>query len=310
MADQGVVAASSSANPRYRFESNKASRRYVFRVTPFGTRLAYPGTAEPHDGTFMQELQTTLPSTAPCEDAFTAAGGQRALLLVCSLAFLLLAVLSYNYLSWRAVGLNYEALSAVVGTNATLAFVGFVAFHIAIVALGLPGGGILAVTAGVLFGWLTGIAAAMAGAVLGAIAIFLAARMSLERVFSSAYGAMDRAPPHWLWCRTDQLFNRLRAIRRLPASPSNLLVPHVGVRFEAIRARHSIGILPPVTAFTYLGSVIGVGIAAQNGELQRLYRRPSPRRRCRLPLWHRLSAFPGQKLSSPPPCSLASHFYR
>ncbi len=243
----------------------------------------------------MQELQTTLPSTAPCEDAFTAAGGQRALLLVCSLAFLLLAVLSYNYLSWRAVGLNYEALSAVVGTNATLAFVGFVAFHIAIVALGLPGGGILAVTAGVLFGWLTGIAAAMAGAVLGAIAIFLAARTSLGRVFAARTG---------LWIerlRTgfgEDGISYLIVLRVIgvPGFLVNLGAALLGVRLKPFVLGTLIGILPPVTAFTYLGSVIGVGIAAQNANFSACIAAHPLDADAACPYGIDWSAFPGQEL--------------
>ena len=200
-------------------------------------------------------------------------------------------MLSYNYLSWRAVGLNYEALSAVVGTNATLAFVGFVAFHIAIVALGLPGGGILAVTAGVLFGWLTGIAAAMAGAVLGAQSPSSSPRGRPLVECSQRVRRYGSSASALALVRTGSAHPIVLRVIGVPGFLVNLGAALLGVRLKPFVLGTLIGILPPVTAFTYLGSVIGVGIAAQNANFS-ARRRPSPRRRCRLPLWHRLERIP------------------
>ena len=243
----------------------------------------------------MQELQTTLPSTAPCEDAFTTASGQRALLLVCFVALVLLALLSYNYASWRTVGLNYEALSAVVAANATLAFVGFLVFHIAVVALGLPGGGILAVTAGVLFGWLTGIAAAMAGAVLGAIAIYLAARTSLGSVFAARSGPwIERLRSGFAEDGISYLIV-LRVIG-VPGFLVNLGAALLGVGLKPFVLGTLIGILPPVTAFTYLGSVIAVGIAAQNANFSACIAAHPLDADAACPYGIDWSAFPGQEL--------------
>ena len=82
----------------------------------------------------------------------------------------------------------------------------------------------------------------------------------------------------------------------VPGFLVNLGAALLGVQLKPFVLGTLIGILPPVTAFTYLGSVIGVGIAAQNANFSACIAAHPLDADAACPYGIDWSAFPGQEL--------------
>jgi len=85
----------------------------------------------------------------------------------------------HTYLSFDALAAHRDTLTALADTYPVLAVGGFIVAYATATALSLPGGAVLTILGGFLFGtWLGGAAAAV-GATLGATGLFVAARAGL-----------------------------------------------------------------------------------------------------------------------------------
>ena len=70
-------------------------------------------------------------------------------------------------------------LSALIAEYPALSLLAFIGLYTVIVALSLPGGAVMTIAGGFLFGWLWGGVAAIIAATIGAIVVFLVARSTL-----------------------------------------------------------------------------------------------------------------------------------
>jgi len=127
----------------------------------------------------------------------------------------------------------------------------------------LPGGVIMTLTGGFLFGPVVGAIAAMAGALAGASVIFLIARSAAGEWLTRRAGpfAAKRAEGF----RADA-FSYLLFLRLAPIFPFwlvNLAPALFGVRFSTFIAATGIGILPATVTFAVLGAGLGSVIAVQ-----------------------------------------------
>ena len=93
-----------------------------------------------------------------------------------------------HYLSFSALAEHRDTLTGFVADNMALAIGIYVAAYAVAVALSLPGGAILTITGGFLFGLWLGTAATVIGATLGAVGIFLAAKTALGNSLKSKVG--------------------------------------------------------------------------------------------------------------------------
>src|SRR4030042_4611949 len=59
----------------------------------------------------------------------------------------------HRYLTIAALAENREALRALIGANTVLSLAIFIALYAAVVALSVPGGAVLTIAGGFLFGW-------------------------------------------------------------------------------------------------------------------------------------------------------------
>src|SRR5947209_4074431 len=82
-------------------------------------------------------------------------------------------------LSWAGLEAHQAALHAFVAAHPLASAIGYVALYAVAVALSLPGGAVLTVAGGLLFGLVPGAALAVVGATLGAVLLFLIARFAL-----------------------------------------------------------------------------------------------------------------------------------
>lgn len=170
----------------------------------------------------------------------------------------------HEYLNFKTIGLNYEALKRFVGENFVGAILAYVLLYILVVALSLPGGLVMTLSGGLLFGWLATAIATVFGATIGATVLFLIAKSS----FGEALAA--KAGPWLAKLRAgfqENALNYLLFLRLVPAFPFfvvNLAPAFLGVPLRTYVLGTFFGIIPGTTAFSVLGAGLGSAVESQN----------------------------------------------
>jgi uncharacterized membrane protein YdjX (TVP38/TMEM64 family) len=184
------------------------------------------------------------------------------LILVAATAFVF-AMGWHRYLTIEALAENREALRAYIGANMLLSLAIFIAVYAAAVALSLPGGAVLTLAGGLLFGWLLGGIASIFGATIGASIVFLIARSALGDLLAA------RAGPFLSRFREgfqEDAFSYLLFLRLVPIFPFwlvNLAPSLLGVSFGTYVATTFLGIIPGTFAFALAGNGLDSVIEAQ-----------------------------------------------
>ena len=176
---------------------------------------------------------------------------------------LFLALNLQRFLSFDTLRDNRDTLQAFVGENAVVAVLIYMAIYMVAVALSLPGGLVLTVTGGFLFGNVFGTLWAVIGATIGATGIFLAARTALgDSLRKKAGPALKRMEDGF---RKDA-FNYLLFLRLVPLFPFfivNLVPAFLGVPTHTFIIATLIGIIPGTFVFAQVGrgldSVLATG---------------------------------------------------
>ncbi len=164
--------------------------------------------------------------------------------------------------TWDALAAHQAALLGLVADHPLLAPLAYVGVYVLIVALSLPGGVVMTVSGGLLFGTLAGTVLAVIGAAVGASLLFLAARHAFAEPLSRrASGLLARVRPG---LQRDG-FSYLLALRLIPVVPFwlvNLAPALVGMRFAPYAAATLLGILPGTLVFASIGAGVGGVLAA------------------------------------------------
>lgn len=162
-----------------------------------------------------------------------------------------------HQLSWAALAAHQTALHALVALHPLASAAAYVALYAVAVALSLPGGAVLTVAGGLLFGVAPGAALAVIGATLGAILLFLVARYALYDLLAAKAGPlMARIRPGL----ERNGFSYLLALRLLPVFPFwlvNLAPALAGMRLAPYAAATVIGIIPGAVVFASIGAGVG-----------------------------------------------------
>jgi uncharacterized membrane protein YdjX (TVP38/TMEM64 family) len=169
-----------------------------------------------------------------------------------------------RHLTFDSLAANREWLLALVerlGFAAALLFVGVYALA---VGLSVPGGTVLTILAGFLFGPLWGTLYAVVGATIGAAAIFLVARTALGDALRRRAGPIVRK----LECgfRRDAFFYLL-SLRLVPLVPFwlvNLVPAFFGVKLSSFVVATFLGIIPATAVYAGVGD--GLGAILDAGE--------------------------------------------
>jgi uncharacterized membrane protein YdjX (TVP38/TMEM64 family) len=177
------------------------------------------------------------------------------LLVIAAVMGLVVVMGWHRALTFENLALQRDALRTFVASHTLLALAVYVAIYIAVVALSLPGGLVLTISGGLLFGVWLAAPAAIVAATIGATIIFLIARSSL----GSALAA--RAGP-WL-DRFRQGFEReglsymlfLRLVP-FPFFIINIAPAILGVPLRTFVIGTFFGIMPATVAFSYLGDTL------------------------------------------------------
>lgn len=165
-----------------------------------------------------------------------------------------------DYISFDALRDNREALIAFRDSNYLLTALLFVAVYVVIVAFSLPGAIIATLTGGFLFGTALGTAFNVTGATLGAILIFLAARMGLGNKLRAKMETSEGVVAKIKTGIDENQWSMLFFIRLVPAVPffvANLIPAFVGVPLYRFAVSTFFGIMPGTLVFTSVGAGLG-----------------------------------------------------
>lgn len=177
------------------------------------------------------------------------------------------AFLLRDYLSFDTLRENREALIAFRDSNYALTALAFIAAYVAIVAFSLPGATIATLTGGFLFGTWVGTAFNVTAATLGAVAIFLAARMGLGETLKARMDASNGVVSKIKNGIDENQWSMLFFIRLVPAVPffvANLIPAFLAVPLYRFAVSTFLGIIPGAIVYTSVGA--GLGAVFARGE--------------------------------------------
>jgi uncharacterized membrane protein YdjX (TVP38/TMEM64 family) len=170
----------------------------------------------------------------------------------------------HKYLSFKTVGLNYDYLKNIIAEHFVLALAAFMAIYIVAVALSAPGGIILTLAGGLLFGWKVAIPATVIAATIGASILFLIARSSLGASLAAKAGpTLEKFRQGF----NENALNYLLFLRLVPIFPFvlvNIAPALLGVPFKTYVLGTFFGIMPGTAAFSVTGAGLGSVVEAQN----------------------------------------------
>ncbi len=170
----------------------------------------------------------------------------------------------HRYLSFKTIGLNYDALKGYIASNLAVSLLIYVAAYIAVVTLSLPGALVMTLSGGLLFGWQLGAPASVVGATIGATLLFLVVNTSLGSNLA------DKAGPFVAKLKEgfqENALSYLLFLRLVPAFPFfivNLVPALLGVPLRTFVIGTGLGIIPGSLAYSLAGSGLGSVIEAQN----------------------------------------------
>ena len=163
-----------------------------------------------------------------------------------------------EYLAFESFRDNRRILLDFVELNGILAILAYMAVYAVTIAFSLPGGVVLTLTGGFLFGTLSGGMITVVGATIGATGLFLVARTGLGEPLRARAGPAVRKieaefrKNSWSYL----LFFRLVPI--FPFWMVNLALAFLGVELEAFVITTMIGIIPGTFVYASLGNGLGV----------------------------------------------------
>jgi len=170
----------------------------------------------------------------------------------------------HRILSLKIIGMNYEALQALIESHLAVALAIYVLAYIGVVAVALPGALILTMTGGLLFGWQIALPATVVAATAGATVLFLVARTSCGEILA------ERAGPALANLRTgfcEDALSYMLFLRLVPVFPFfvvNLAAALLGVPLGTYILGTFLGIIPGTAAYTVSGAGLASVIEAQN----------------------------------------------
>lgn len=161
------------------------------------------------------------------------------------------------YVSLEALKQNREVLQAFVTENGVLAIFAFAALYAVVVAFSLPGGAIMTLAGGFLFGTVVGGLTVVVGATIGATALFLIARTALGDILRAKAGPfLGRMEAGF----QENALSYLLVLRLIPLFPFwlvNLVPAFLGVSTSTYVIGTFIGIIPGTFVFASVGNGLG-----------------------------------------------------
>jgi len=178
-----------------------------------------------------------------------------ALLLAALGAFFALGL--HDYLSFDTLREHRAQLLALVARHPVLAPLAFTAVYAAVIALSVPGGAILTIAGGFLFGIVPATVYVVIGATIGATIVFLIARSALGDSLRARAGPRIRRMEEGF--RADAL-SYLLVLRLIPLFPFwlvNIVPAFLGVPLRTYVLGTLVGIIPGSFVYASVGNGLG-----------------------------------------------------
>jgi uncharacterized membrane protein YdjX (TVP38/TMEM64 family) len=178
-----------------------------------------------------------------------------------------------DYLSFEQLRQNREQLLEFVDRHAVLAPLLFMVIYAAVIALSIPGGAVLTMAGGFLFGVALGTLYVVVAATVGASLVFLAAKTALGDSLRRKAGPWMRRMEHGF---RENALNYLLFLRLIPVFPFwlvNLVPALLGVPFLTYVGATFVGIIPGTLVYASVGNGLGaVFDAGQSPDLGIIFR--------------------------------------
>ena len=169
-------------------------------------------------------------------------------------------------LSFEALAEHRAMLLDWVESHPLVAPLSYILLYIAVVAFSLPGGLVMTISGGFLFGTLDGGLYAVFGATIGATALFLIAKTSVgDYLLARAGGSIKRMQQGF----AEDALSYLLVLRLIPLFPFflvNLAPAFLGVSLRVYLIATAVGIMPATFIFALTGSGLG-SVLEQGGEI-------------------------------------------
>ncbi len=202
--------------------------------------------------------------TEPAESSTPEAPGRRPLrrwlpVGVLGLGFVLFFALGWHrYISFETLQEHRNWLVAEAAHNEALVASAFIAAYTLVVAFSIPGGAIMTISAGFLFGTLLAATYGVVGGTLGAVCVFLAARTAFGEVLRAKAGpALKRMEAGF----RESAFSYMLCLRLIPLFPFwlvNLVPAFLGVTLKTYFVATLVGVIPGALVYASLGNGLGV----------------------------------------------------
>jgi uncharacterized membrane protein YdjX (TVP38/TMEM64 family) len=166
-------------------------------------------------------------------------------------------------ISFETLVRHNEAIHAFILDKRLAAVAIYLAIYVVAIALSLPGGLILTLSGGFLFGGLVGGTAAVVGATTGACIFFMIAKSAFGEHLARRAGPLAEKLAEGF--RADA-FHYLLFLRLVPVFPFvliNIVPALAGVRLRTFVAATALGIIPGTFTFAFLGAGLDSVIRAQ-----------------------------------------------
>lgn len=162
-----------------------------------------------------------------------------------------------EYVSFEALREHREALATFVESYGIWAGILFIVIYAVSTAVSLPGGAVLTIAGGFLFGTILGSVYVVIGATIGATGLFLAARTAIGDALRARAGpAMKRMEQGF----QDNALSYLLVLRLVPLFPFwlvNLVPAFLGVPLSTYVIGTFIGIIPGSFVYASVGNGLG-----------------------------------------------------
>lgn len=168
-----------------------------------------------------------------------------------------------DYLSFETLRENRAWLMQQVEQSACLAALSYMGIYILVVAFSLPGGAIMTIAGGFLFGQWLGTAYVVVAATVGACALFLAARTALGDLLRARAGPFLKKMEAGF---RENALSYLLVLRLVPIFPFfivNLVPAFLGVSLRDFAVATFVGIIP--ASFVYASFGAGLGVIFDEG---------------------------------------------
>jgi uncharacterized membrane protein YdjX (TVP38/TMEM64 family) len=179
-----------------------------------------------------------------------------------------------QYLNFTALSEHRQVLLDWTSSHAWLAPLIYVATYIAVVAFSLPGGAVMTISGGFLFGAMAGGIYTVVGATLGATALFLIAKTSLGDFLLAKAGPVVKKMQAGFEANAWSYMFVLRLVPVFPFFLVNLAPAFLGVPLRIYVIATLFGIMPATFVFSLVGA--GLGSVFDSGETFTIQRVMTP----------------------------------